>query len=63
MEHARILKEAVQYTDNSDGIMNQTWIPNWRREGRKKVDCGMKGKKRQETAVKVVKTLIIRNVV
>jgi len=37
VEHARILKEAVQYTDNSDGIMNRTWIPNGKRGHPKRV--------------------------
>ena len=63
VEHARIPKEAVQYTDNSDGIMNQTWIPNGKRGPPRRVECGMKWKQGQETAFTSLKTAIIGNLV
>jgi len=63
VKHGRILKEAVQYTDNSDGIMNRTWIPNGKRRHPKRVECGMQWKGKQETAFTAVKMSIIGNVV
>jgi len=50
VEQATILKESVQYTDNSDGIMNRKWIPNGKRAYPKRVECGMKWKEKQEAA-------------
>jgi len=42
VEHAMILKEAVQYTDHSNRIINRTWIPNGKRGHARTVECGMK---------------------
>jgi len=45
-----IPKEAIQYTDSSDGIMKQTGISNGMRGHPNRVECRVKWKERRETA-------------
>ena len=58
-----MLKKAVQYKTEDDGIMNRTWVSSGRRGQPKKTECGFKWGPGQDKACEAIKKASIENIV